>query len=192
MNQAQSEPASPLSWRRLIERHRIRVSIVFALLALYFARPSWHSILLGLPWIVLGEGLRIWASGHIQKMAEVTRTGPYSLCRHPLYLGHAFITLGFLLGAANAWLLIGGMLVFMMIFVPTMDREEGDLIRHFGDEYRQYMQTVPRFIPRISADLMRGRFDWALVRKHREWNNVLGLIGGLVGIVLLGWLRGSL
>lgn len=192
MSQAQSERRLASGWRRIVEQHRIRVSVLFALVALYFARPSWDSIMLGLPVIAIGEGVRIWASGHIQKMAEVTRTGPYSLCRHPLYLGHAFITLGFLLAAANLWLLLAGMVVFLLIFVPTMDREEGDLVRHFGEEYRQYMQAVPRFIPRFSADLLRGRFDWSLVAKHREWNNVLGLIGGLIGLVLLGWWRGSL
>ncbi len=192
MNQQVSERPPASGWRRIVEQHRIKLSATFALVALYFAAPSWSSIAWGLPLIVLGEGIRIWASGHIQKMAEVTRTGPYSLCRQPLYLGHAFITAGFLLAAANGWLLIFGMIVFLLIFLPTMDREEGDLIRHFGDEYQRYMQKVPRFFPRISADIMRGSFDWSLVVRHREGNNVLGLIGGLVGMVLLGWLRGNL
>jgi len=192
MNQKVSERPSAGGWRSIVEQHRIKLSATFALVALYFAVPSWSSIAWGLPLIVLGEGIRIWASGHIQKMAEVTQTGPYSLCRHPLYLGHAFITAGFLLAAANIWLLIFGMIVFLLIFLPTMDREEGDLLQHFGEEYRRYMQKVPRFFPHLSTDIMGGNFDWSLVVRHREGNNILGLIGGVAGMIILGWLRGSL
>ena len=35
----------------------------------------------------VGELLRIWAAGHIEKGREITRSGPYRFVRHPLYLG---------------------------------------------------------------------------------------------------------
>ena len=193
MNREPSKPMGKRGWRSIVEQHRIMLSAVFVLFALVFAQPTRSSLLWGLPWIMLGEALRIWASGHIHKMAEVTRTGPYALCRHPLYLGHALITTGFLIASANAWLFLAGLAVFAMIFMPTMDREEQDLLRVFGDEYRRYMEQVPRFFPRLNAGgLGAGCFDWGLVSRHREWNNVLGLFGGLVGMALLGWLRGTL
>lgn len=178
-------------WKSMVLNHRITLSAAFGVLALVFAYPSREALLWGLPFIVLGEAIRIWASGHIHKMAKVTTTGPYALCRHPLYLGHAVITLGFLIGAGNLWLIPIGLAVFLLIFLPTMEREETHLTELFGDEYRHYMQAVPRFVPRWSSDSREGAFDWQLVKKHREANNIYGLIGGIVALALLGLLRGS-
>jgi len=115
--------------------HRIALSLVFILIALAFIHPNRVSILLGLPFIVLGEALRIWASGHIHKMREVTRTGPYALCRHPLYVGHFLITAGFLIAGDQPLVAIFGLLVFWLIFPRTMAREESELQKAFGPEY---------------------------------------------------------
>ena len=42
----------------------------------------------------VGEALRIWAAGHLEKGREVTASGPYRLTRHPLYLGSSIIASG--------------------------------------------------------------------------------------------------
>ncbi len=178
-------------WRRVVIGHRITLSLVFALIALAFIRPSRASILYGLPLIVLGESLRIWASGHIHKMREVTRTGPYALCRHPLYVGHFLITAGFLIAGNQPLVAVFGLLVFWLIFQPTMAHEEGDLQKAFGPEYSRYMQEVPRFFPRWHADVTKGGHDWAQVRRHREWNNILGLAAGIAAMAALGLWHGT-
>jgi len=178
-------------WRKLVLEHRITLSIAFAVPALYFIRPTTESMLYGLPFIILGEAVRIWASGHIHKMREVTQTGPYAMCRHPLYLGHFLITLGFLLAAHNIWLVPAGMAVFLLIFMPTMQREESLLSETFGDDYRQYAVEVPRFFPTWSRRALDGSFHWNLVRQHREMNNIAGLVGGIVLFIVLGMWWGS-
>ncbi|PJA32172.1 MAG: nickel-cobalt-cadmium resistance protein nccn, partial [Zetaproteobacteria bacterium CG_4_9_14_3_um_filter_53_7] len=48
-------------------RARIPASILMALAIIIFAKPTQSSWLIGLGVIVLGEALRIWASGHIHK-----------------------------------------------------------------------------------------------------------------------------
>jgi len=187
-----ADTGAPLSgWRKLVLEHRITLSIAFTVPALYFIRPTAESMLYGLPFIILGEAVRIWASGHIHKMREVTRTGPYAMCRHPLYLGHFLITLGFLLAAHNIWLLPAGIAVFLLIFMPTMQREESMLTETFGDNYRQYAAEVPRFFPRFHKKALSGHFDWHQVRQHREMNNVAGLVGGIALFAMLGMWWGS-
>ncbi|MFQ5582526.1 MAG: methyltransferase family protein [Mariprofundaceae bacterium] len=178
-------------WRKLVLEHRITLSITCAIPALYFIRPTADSMLYGLPFILLGEAVRIWASGHIHKMREVTQTGPYALCRHPLYVGHFLITLGFLVAGHNVWLLPAGIAVFLLIFMPTMQREETMLTGSFGDDYRQYATQVPRFIPQWSRHALGGSFDWSLVRQHREMNNIAGLAGGIALFIVLGLWWGS-
>lgn len=181
----------PSLWFRLVARYRIPISALFALPALLFIQPTRTSLLAGLPWIVIGEAFRIWASGHIHKRAEVTQTGPYALCRHPLYLGHAIITAGFVVASAQPWLILVAIPLFLLIFLPTMDKEEGWLTRDFGDEYRAYAERVPRFFPRWHAEALRGNFDWQLVRRHREWNNVLGLVALTAIFVVVSLWRGT-
>jgi len=172
-------------WRRLVLEHRVAVTAVLVLPMLLLLRPSRTSWLAALPLIVLGESLRLWASGHIHKMQEVTTTGPYALCRHPLYLGHFLITAGFVIAGNNPWLAPPAALGFWLIFAPTMEREEALLRQRFGGEYEAYRRATPRFWPRWHPAALRGGHRWALVRQHREFNNVLGLAAGLA---LLAWL----
>ncbi|MDX8407550.1 MAG: isoprenylcysteine carboxylmethyltransferase family protein, partial [Mariprofundaceae bacterium] len=78
-----SEPTFHQRLHKLLLLARIPASALMALAILLFARPTTLSLLTGLLLIISGESLRIWASGHIHKMAEVTQTGPYAMCRHP-------------------------------------------------------------------------------------------------------------
>lgn len=178
-------------WHRLVIQHRIKLSYVFIVAALIFIRPSQQSILCGLPLILLGEAIRVWASGHIHKFKEVTHTGPYALCRHPLYLGHFLITCGFLVAGDQLWIGIAGVVVFWMIFIPTMQREENQLSEMFGNDYRDYMARIPRMIPRWHADVRAGSFDASLVKQHRELKNIFGLVIGLAVFAALGIWHGS-
>jgi protein-S-isoprenylcysteine O-methyltransferase Ste14 len=39
-------------------------------------------------------------------------------------------------------------LIFLPLYITRMPREEQMMIDHFGDEYRQYMRTTGRLLPR--------------------------------------------
>ena len=64
------------------------------------ARPTWLTWSAGLAVASVGEALRIWAAGHLEKGREVTRSGPYRWTRHPLYAGSAIIALGVVIASA--------------------------------------------------------------------------------------------
>jgi protein-S-isoprenylcysteine O-methyltransferase Ste14 len=70
-----------------LARLRVPLGFLCGALAFWLARPTLASIAAGMAIAVAGEALRIWAAGHIEKGREVTRSGPYRLVRHPLYLG---------------------------------------------------------------------------------------------------------
>jgi protein-S-isoprenylcysteine O-methyltransferase Ste14 len=76
--------------------------------------------------------------------------GPYRLCRNPLYLGEvvggwaAFLPT---IGWAGA-LVLATSLGFQLLRVFA---EEGVLARSFGQEYLDYCQRVPRFLPSPSG-----------------------------------------
>ena len=51
-----------------------------AFLLVIFAKPYLIGIVVGFILIALGEGIRIWAAGHLQKNEVLTVTGPLCLC----------------------------------------------------------------------------------------------------------------
>ncbi len=84
------------------------------------------------------------------KSKKVISYGPYSIVRNPLYL---FSFLGFVgAGLAFGSIIITLLLVitFAITHIPIILYEEKKLIGIFGDEFRDYMKRVPRFIPRLS------------------------------------------
>ena len=99
--------------------------------------------------IALGVIGRFWAilySGG-RKSSEVVKTGPYSICRHPLYLFSTMAVAGFglLLGSLLLMVLYAGLA--LLVLRATAYREEEYLIQKFGDEYLEYKNRVPAIIP---------------------------------------------
>jgi protein-S-isoprenylcysteine O-methyltransferase Ste14 len=143
--------------KSLRKRLKPRLLVVYALAiaALWIASPSPASILLGLIPTVLGEGLRLWATGHLHKNDALTMTGPYAYLRHPLYLGTLLIATGFVIMAAHpvtlglyAAFLIG----YFAYYMPYKNRIEGGRLEElYGDAYRRYAVAVPRLVPRLHA-----------------------------------------
>ena len=74
--------------------------------------------------------------------------GLYKWVRHPIYLAW------FIIFWATPTMTVGHLLLAVVttayIVVATLI-EEGDLKAHFGDVYRRYMETTPRFLPRPSG-----------------------------------------
>lgn len=152
------------------------------------ARPTFLSICIGLPVVLIGEIIRTWSSGHIVKDNILTISGPYGLTRNPLYFGNFILGLGFVL--------MSGVFVFLFIFLPlfffiydaTIAKEERFLAERYGDNFKMYQKRVPRFFPKIDrAALSSGSFDWHLVKKHREKNTWLAILAGTILFVFKMW-----
>lgn len=120
-----------------------------AFLLVIFAKPQLPGIWIGMGLIFLGESIRVWAAGHLQKNEVLTVTGPYAYVKNPLYIGSILITAGFCLLADNIYLLSAAYFMFCFHYIPYKKRVEGDrLKRHFGDEYEDYNKKVPEYLPR--------------------------------------------
>ncbi len=88
-----------------------------------------------------------WKLIHDAKESLVTG-GPYAYVRHPQYSGLFVIMIGMLI----QWPTIITALMFpvlVFIYYRLSKREEEEMIRTFGDEYKQYRGRVPMFIPKI-------------------------------------------
>lgn len=70
--------------------------------------------------------------------------GVYAIVRHPQYLAGILMGLAFPL-ISQHWLVAALGVIFIAINYLDTFEEEASNIAKFGDEYRQYMQRVPRF-----------------------------------------------
>ena len=75
--------------------------------------------------------------------------GPYRHMRNPMITGVVAVLLGeaTLLGSPGLCVWAGVFFVVNAIWFPL--GEEPGLERRFGDDYREYMRHVPRWIPRV-------------------------------------------
>jgi Phospholipid methyltransferase len=135
-----------ISWESKIRRIPLYIG---AFLLVIYAKPQSPGILIGMILIFLGEGIRIWAAGHLQKNEVLTVTGPYAYVKNPLYIGSIFITAGFCILADNIYLLTAAFFMFCFHYIPYKRRVEGDRLRKiFGDRFDDYDQKVPDYLPR--------------------------------------------
>lgn len=75
--------------------------------------------------------------------------GPYRYCRNPMITGVFFILIGETLYLQSTNILIWAGAFFLINTFYFILKEEPDLQKRFGDEYKRYKKNVPRWIPRI-------------------------------------------
>ena len=160
----------------------IYLALIFLVI---YARPVLAGYIPGLLLIFLGEGIRIWAAGHLKKTKEVTTTGPYAYVKNPLYLGTFLILVGVCLMAMNFYLLGVGLLVFLIYYVPFKKKREGQrLFERFGQDWVDYDRAVPDYLPRFSRYAGRGsfRWDWNCFHQNSEGGTLLAVTLGVIAI----------
>jgi len=158
-----------------LARRRVPLGFAFGIVALWFAQPTRQSLLWGAIVAVLGELVRIWAAGHLEKGREVTASGPYAFTRHPLYLGSSLIALGLVIAAANlivAAIVVGYMAVTLTAAIRT---EEAHLTEKFGAAYPEY---------RAGRTSVKRRFSLERAMRNREYRAATGV---LVVLAILAW-----
>ncbi len=85
-----------------------------------------------------------------RKAHTLVTTGPYRYVRHPFYLTILVAVVGAALAMANWFFLLAGAVPLAFLFVRTRIEEE-KLVERFGDDYREYMRRVGRFVPRLTG-----------------------------------------
>lgn len=80
---------------------------------------------------------------------DLVVTGLYQYVRNPMYVGVAAVIFGQALLFGSITLLEYGVVITVAFHAFVILYEEPKLTRTFGDEYREFREHVPRWIPRF-------------------------------------------
>ncbi|MCP3979683.1 MAG: isoprenylcysteine carboxylmethyltransferase family protein [bacterium] len=163
----------------------LRLVAVWAFVGLmvWLARPTLWSVSVGFVFCLLGEAVRLWASGHLRKTVELTTSGPYRYTRNPLYLGRLLILTGLCVMATLPnylnWIVLAlGYAVFFGYYLPRKERIEPARLREaHGEAYERYFDAVPALFPSLHSYPAAATIAWSSERmlRLREHQWVIGL-----------------
>jgi protein-S-isoprenylcysteine O-methyltransferase Ste14 len=122
----------------------------------------------GLALIVIGEAVRlagVAAAGSVTRrrsrnVQRLVTYGIFAWARNPLYIGNFLIWMGFVVISGVLWFLPVAIALFAFEYSLIVRYEEGVLESIFGEEYKTYKATVPRWWARPPRYPQPGPHDW--------------------------------
>jgi protein-S-isoprenylcysteine O-methyltransferase Ste14 len=139
--------------------------------------------------VIAGEGLRWWAVGQIgvisrtrtTRLGPLIASGPFALCRNPLYVGNLLLWAGFTVWSGLLWMLPITLGVFIAYYQSIIRWEEVLLTERFGDAYARYAAETPRWWPRV------GRLPTAFsASAMHAWRDVAFSERGTLAAIVVG------
>jgi hypothetical protein len=151
-----------------LARSRVPLGFLFGAAVVWLAHPTFATLAGGGAIAVLGELLRVWAAGHLEKGREVTRSGPYRVTSHPLYAGSALIGAGVAVASAQ-WSVAALVAAYLLsTIVAAIRHEEANMRAAFGDRYDAYLTA--------RAQPVERSFSVGRAIKNREHRTIVGLL----------------
>ncbi len=134
------------------------ILLFFAWLLLWFVEnPSTFKVIQYIGWLILGSGIILIflplfilsRKGKAPKGKDITHTtiiinsGIYAIVRHPLYLGWSLMYVAIIFWNQHWLIIIIGIIGILCVYLISKN-EDQQLIERFGNDYKCYMQKVPR------------------------------------------------
>jgi protein-S-isoprenylcysteine O-methyltransferase Ste14 len=164
---------------RWLARWRVPLGFVAAAVVFWLASPTRLSLAIGSFVAAVGEGVRLWASGHLEKSHEVTASGPYRWMRHPLYVGSMIIGGGLAIAAAHPSVALLIATYLAATITSAIRTEESYLRERFGPAYDAYAASDRHLVSR--------RFSVERALRNKEYRAVSGLLAGMALLALKLW-----
>lgn len=160
----------------VLARRRVSLGFIAAVATFVLAQPTWVAWRAGFLIALAGEGLRLWAAGHLEKGREITRSGPYRALRHPLYAGSIGIAVGIAVASRSVAAAAVAAVYMGLTIVAAIRFEEAQLRQAFGSTYDDYRAS--------RAEPMKRCFSLARAVRNREYRALGGLILGFALLAL--------
>jgi len=156
-------------------RRRVALGFLAGAMTIILARPTWSSWRIGLAIALVGEAIRVWAAGHLEKSREVTRSGPYRWTSHPLYLGSSLVALGAVVASRHLIVTVVVIVYMAVTIASAIAIEERFLRERFGTMYDDYKR---------GATSVERAFSLERAMRNREYRAFVGIVLGF-GVLAL-------
>jgi len=100
-------------------------------------------MLIFLPLFILPRKGKVPKGKDITHTTAIVSSGIYSIVRHPLYLGWLLMYVALILLSQHWLTVIIGIPGMVCVYLISR-QEDQSLVKKFGDDYKHYMQKVPR------------------------------------------------
>lgn len=122
---------------------------------------------LGLVLVIAAAGLLFWILGvALAEMPDRVRLGlspswlivhgPYRFTRNPMYVAEMALWLGWTLFFGSAGVFAGCLILFAILNFAVLPREERGLETALGQTYREYKDSVPRWLGKAKKQGQAG------------------------------------
>jgi protein-S-isoprenylcysteine O-methyltransferase Ste14 len=180
-----------------LERYRVVFTKGFLIIVgigLLFLGSKWEqhmllsSIFLIAAFFISGVAAlgRLWCALYISGYKDhvLVRTGPYAICRNPLYFFSLIGAVGVALATKTVTVPIAVLLLFLLYYPSVIKSEEMRLAEIHKENFAEYCRETPAFFPKWSALIEPEEY---LVRPKIFRKNLLDAIWfiWLVGILEL-------
>ena len=139
---------------KLTKKENIIINAVFLPMIVSFAYAVFLPLQLGTIWLY--SGLLVFLFGIVFTIVavlnfasspkdEVITKGLYRFSRNPMYVGLLLMQFGVGI-ACSSWLYLLLTVVLMILLNAVLPSEERYCLYRYGDDYRKYMNSTPRWI----------------------------------------------
>ncbi|MDQ7818298.1 MAG: isoprenylcysteine carboxylmethyltransferase family protein [Melioribacteraceae bacterium] len=145
-----------------IFQYRSYTPLPFLILMFIFQEATLTSLITGFCIVLIGEFIRLWGVSYAGSETRTTGggvggtylvvSGPFAHVRNPLYFGNIIIYTGtgVMSMALYPYLLIIAAMFFYFQYFTIIREEESFLRNKFGEQFTDYFNKVPRWMPTFS------------------------------------------
>ena len=150
-------------------RRFILLPILIVAVVIYFINPDWNRVLtIPFPKVVIWMGFALGMCGifllawvhsilgkewsvnlKLNREHKLIQSGPYANIRHPMYTALFMIYFGLGIISCN-YIILSDILLASLSLSCRIPYEEKMMTDRFGDQYRKYIRTTGRFLPKFN------------------------------------------
>jgi len=165
---------------RYHEASRQIAGVLICIVIAFTATPRAVLLYAAAPLVLAGVGIRMWASGVIEKNRQLATSGPYGYVRHPLYAGNLLVLAAFVLASGHWWAAAVAVGFLLFYYPSAIEYEERKLRSIFGADWDRYARTTNRLLPSLAARPARHGAGWSL------WKSLALNLEPLVAVLIIG------
>lgn len=110
---------------------------------------GWMAIDAGALLMVWTAWLMLWRKTTLNpygKPQQLVTEGPFRVTRNPIYVADTMLYIGAALLFADLWIWVFLPVIVLAVSIGVIRHEERLMMEHFGEDYRQYMAKVRRWL----------------------------------------------